>query len=192
MVDGVSSLLATTHGYASAGAISEERGSNFMDGGAPYYTTYRCSDGGYVAVGAVEPVFFGRLVEALGVDIDPEDQLDRSQWPRMERAIAEVFATRSRDEWAQTFGEIDACVSPVLSLREAAGDAQLVARDTLITRDGVTQPAPSPRFAATPGSIGRPTRQPGQDTTDGLLAWGVAPGDITRLLEAGVVVAADG
>lgn len=191
MIDGVSSLLATTHGYASAGAISYERGSNFMDGGAPYYATYLCADGGYVAVGAVEPVFFGRLVEALGVAVRPDDQLDRSRWPEIERAFASVFATRTRDEWADLFSTVDACVSPVLAMDEVAADEQVAARGTVITRDGVTQPAAVPRFSATPAEPGLPPRLAGEDTVAALTSWGVGADEVERLIAAGAVIATD-
>jgi alpha-methylacyl-CoA racemase len=187
MVDGVSSLLASTHGYASAGAVDAERGANVMDGGAPYYRTYRCADGGYVAVGAVEPVFFGRLVEALGLDIRPEEQADRGAWPRLTDAFTTAFAGRTRDEWAAVFAEVDACVTPVLTFWEAPSDDHLAARRTLFSRNGVTQPAPSPRFSATPGEAGRPTRRPGSDTVDGLTDWGVSREQVDLLLRDGVV-----
>ena len=190
MVDGVSSLLATTHGYASAGALEPERESNFTDGGAPYYTTYQCADGGYVAVGAVEPVFFARLTQTLGVPCEPGDQGDRDKWPELTKQIAAVFATRTRDEWAQVFSEVDACVSPVLTMGEAAADGQIAARQTLVTRDGVTQPAPAPRFATTPAEMGPPTRQPGADTVAALADWGVPAAAVARLVEAQVVRAA--
>jgi alpha-methylacyl-CoA racemase len=190
MIDGVSSLLATTYGYASAGVLSPERESNFTDGGAPFYRTYACAGGGYVAVGAVEAVFFTRLVQTLGVPIRPEDQQDKARWPEMSQLIGEVFATRTRDEWAAVFSEVDACVSPVLSFTEAAADEQVAARATLITRDGVTQPAPSPRFGATPSELGRPPRSPGADSASALIEWGVPPDEVERLLKAGVVIAA--
>jgi len=187
MIDGVSSLLATTHGYASAGVLSAEREDNMTDGGAPYYTTYRCADGGYVAVGAVEPVFFARLIATLGVAATPADQGDRASWPELTRQFAGVFATRTRDEWAAVFSEVDACVSPVLTMQEAAADGQIAARQTLVTRDGVTQPAPAPRFAATPASIGVPTRPPGADTVEALADWGVPAEEVSRLIDAQVV-----
>jgi alpha-methylacyl-CoA racemase len=191
MIDGVSSLLATTYGYAGAGVLSPERESNFTDGGAPFYRTYLCADGGYVAVGAVEGVFFSRLVQTLGVPVRPEDQQDKTRWPEMSLLIGEVFATKTRDEWAEVFSEVDACVSPVLSFTEAAADEQVAARATLINRDGFTQPAPSPRFGATPSGLGRPPRSPGADTSSALMEWGVPADEVERLLKEGVVIAAE-
>jgi alpha-methylacyl-CoA racemase len=187
MVDGVSTLLATAYGYRSAGATSDERESNFMDGGSPHYRTYECADGGYVAVGAVEPVFFRALVETLGVDVAAEDQLDRSQWPRITAQLEAAFLTRTRDEWTTVFAEVDACVSPVLTLVEAATDPQVSARATLVERDDVTQPAPAPRFSATPGGLGRPPRPAGADTRTALAQWGVGADRVEALLASGTV-----
>ncbi|GAB3079757.1 CaiB/BaiF CoA-transferase family protein [Intrasporangium mesophilum] len=191
MVDGVATLLATAHGYRSAGATSDERESNFMDGGSPHYRTYECADGGYVAVGAVEPVFFGNLVEALGVDVSVDEQLDRSRWPHITAELERAFKERTRDEWAAVFTDVDACVSPVLTLAEAATDPQVAARDTLVRRDGVTQPAAAPRFSATPGSVGRPPRRAGADTREALSQWGVPADRLDGLLASGAVVQAE-
>lgn len=187
MAEGVATLLATTYGYHSAGALSDERESNFVDGGSPHYRTYRCADGGYVAVGAVEPVFFKRLVETLDVDVDPALQHDRAAWPRIRRCLEASFATRTRDEWAEIFSRVDACVSPVLDLGEAHNDAQLDARGALLEVDDVRQPAPSPRFSRTPTTAGHPPRPPGTDTRSALAAWGVAGAAVRALLDAGVV-----
>jgi alpha-methylacyl-CoA racemase len=188
MVDGVSTLLATAYGYRSAGATSDERESNFMDGGSPHYRTYECADGEYVAVGAVEPVFFRALVETLGVDVSVDHQLDRSKWPHIAAELATAFKARTRDEWAAVFREVDACVSPVLTLAEAARDPQLAARSTLVERDGVTQPAAAPRFSRTPTTVGRPPRPAGADTRNALAEWGVPADEVERLLELGTVV----
>jgi alpha-methylacyl-CoA racemase len=188
MAEGVTSLLATAHGYNSAGATTDERESNFMDGGSPHYRTYRCSDGGYVAVGAVEPVFFERLVAALGVDVDPADQLNRTAWPRIQECLAAAFAQRSRDEWTALFAEIDACVSPVLSLSEAAADPQILARQAVVTRDGLSQPAPAPRFSRTASVLASKPRMPGADTVSALTDWGIPAGTVDTLLATGTLV----
>jgi alpha-methylacyl-CoA racemase len=187
MVDGVATLLATAHGYRSAGATSEERESNFMDGGSPHYRTYECADGGYVAVGAVEPAFFRALVQTLRVDVAVEDQLDRQLWPHITSELERAFRTRTRDEWAGVFAEVDACVSPVLTLDEAAGDPQVAARGTILERDGVTQPAVAPRFSATPGHLGRPPRPAGADTRAALTRWGIDDNEVELLLRRGTV-----
>ncbi|WP_148573835.1 CaiB/BaiF CoA transferase family protein [Nocardioides caldifontis] len=187
MVEGVNTLLATAHGYQGAGVLVDERESNFVDGGAPYYRAYECADGNHVAVGAVEPQFFRALVTTLGVDIDPAGQMDRSRWPEMRKQLADAFATRSRDAWVELFDGVDACVSPVLTLGEAHTDPQLVAREALQVVDGVPQPAPSPRFSRTPAEVGAPPRRPGSDTRTALADWGVAAERVEELLGAGVV-----
>jgi len=191
MVDAVSSLLATAHGYHSAGATTDERESNFMDGGSPHYRTYECADGGHVAVGAVEPVFFAALVDALGVNVRVEDQLDRAKWPEIATAFEAAFRTRTRDEWATMFQHVDACVSPVLTLAEAAEDVQIAARRTLLERDGVCQPNAAPRFSRTPADVGIPPRHAGVDTRAALGEWGVPGVEIERLLRARTVFQPD-
>jgi len=191
MMDGVASLLATAYGYRSAGALSDERESNFVDGGSPHYRTYECADGQYVAVGAVEPVFFARMLETLGVDVDPVAQLDRAQWPDIAGKLATAFMTRARDEWAEVFSSVDACVTPVLTLEEARRDPQVTARNTLVERDGVVQPAPAPRFLATPSEPGSGPRVPGADTVTALVDWGIDRTQVDELLAAGTVVSAE-
>jgi alpha-methylacyl-CoA racemase len=188
MVDGVSTLLATAHGYRSAGATSDQRGSNFMDGGSPHYQTYRCADGEYMAVGAVEPVFFAALIETLGVDVDPADQLDRAQWADIQAKFSAAFLSRTRDEWSVIFADVDACVTPVLTLTEAGVDPQISARGTLTECESVTQPAASPRFSRTPGIAGRPPHRPGADTTAALADWDVSTELIQSLLQQRVII----
>lgn len=152
MCDGANLLLAMAHGMRAAGMWRDERGTNLLDGGAPFYDTYRCADGGYVAVGALEPQFWAALVTTLGLS-DLPAQHDRDRWPELRARLTETFASKSRDEWAGVFADIDACVTPVLTLSEAAGGAHLAARATLVDIDGVVQPAPAPRFSRTPGRI---------------------------------------
>jgi alpha-methylacyl-CoA racemase len=189
MVDGVSSLLAMAHGQRSAGLMSDERGSNMLDGGAPCYDAYRCADGEYMAVGALESQFFAELVRVLGLT-DVPAQWDVSEWPRLREQLTTAFATRTRAEWTAAFDGVDACVSPVWRLGEAAADPHLRARGTLVDVDGVTQPAAAPRFSRTPGRAGGPPRTPGADTTEALRDWGVSDEDIDALLADGTVVQA--
>jgi alpha-methylacyl-CoA racemase len=190
MVDGVSSLLAMAHGQQSGGTMSDERGSNLLDGGAPYYDTYRCSDGEYVAVGALEPQFFDELVRVLEL-IDPPAQSDIAQWPRLRMLMADAFEARSRNEWVELFDGVDACVTPVWRLSEAAGDPHLLDRQSLLDVDGVVQPNVAPRFSRTPGEVGRAARRPGADTTSALRDWGIAAPTVTRLLSGGVIAQAE-
>ncbi len=189
MVDGVSSLLTMFYGLRAAGQWRDERGSNLLDGGAPWYDTYRCADGRYVAVGALEPQFWAALVGTLGLADLPE-QYDVAGWPELRRRLAETFGTRTRDEWAAVFAEVDACVTPVLALAEAAGHPQLAARATIVRAGGVPQPAPAPRFSRTPGGLTAAPPSPGAHTRAALPDWGFDPAEVQRLERAGVAVQA--
>jgi alpha-methylacyl-CoA racemase len=152
MVDGTATLLAMALSQFSAGLQRPERGSNLLDGGAPFYDTYRCADDKYVAVGALESQFFSELVRVLDVH-DAPAQWDVAQWPRLRSVLATAFAARPRDEWAAAFADVDACVAPVLGLDEVAHHPHLVERGTVVDQGGLVQPAPAPRFSRTPGSL---------------------------------------
>ena len=181
IVDGAAHLLAMAHSMLAAGGWSDERGVNLLDGGAPYYSVYETSDGRYMAVGALERKFYVELLARLGLDADPAFQNDRTRWPELRKRIATAFAERTQASWSEVFGESDACVAPVVSLREAAAHPHMRARGSIIERDGVMQPAPAPRFSLTPAALGTPPPVPGQDTDEVLAAWGV------RGSEAGTV-----
>jgi alpha-methylacyl-CoA racemase len=187
MVDGVTSLLAMTYGFRAGGGWTDERGSNLLDGGAPFYDTYACADGGYVAIGALEPQFWALVVQTLGLQDLPE-QYDREGWPELRRQLTEAFASRTRDEWAEVFEPLDACVSPVLSLSEAPSHPHLAARGSVVEVDGVAQPAPAPRFSRTPGEVGAPASPAGADTREALQTWGFAADEVDGLEREGVVV----
>ena len=187
MVDGVATLTAMVHSHIASGIWRDERGTNLLDGGAPFYDTYECADGEYVAVGALERQFFAELVRVLDVADRIPDQHDVNRWPEMRTLLAETFKTKTRDEWAALFDDVDACVAPVMRLTEAAQHPHVAARNTLVEADGVTQPAPAPRFSRTPGAIQGPPRQPGEDTTETLLAWGFDETAVKELLANGVV-----
>ncbi len=188
MVDGAALLATQLYGLRAAGMWHAERGTNIVDGGAPYYDTYRTSDGKYVAVGAMEPKFYALLLKTLGLDPDDlPDRADRSRWNELRARIAAVVATRTRDEWAaRTAGE-DACVAPVLDYDEAHRHPHNVARGTFLEHTGVLQPAPAPRFSRTPAAISSAPPAPGRDTDEGLRAWGFDPAEIARLRAAGAV-----
>jgi alpha-methylacyl-CoA racemase len=189
MVDGVTSLMSMFYGLRAAGVWTDERGANLLDGGAPFYDTYRCADGEYVAVGALEPQFFAALVATLGLhDVPP--QHDTARWPELRRRLADAFTTRTRDEWAAVFEGLDACVAPVLSLTEAASHPHVTARSSVVERDGVPQPAPAPRFSRTPSAPGGSPRASGADTCRALADWGFDEGEVARLLDEGAVVQA--
>ncbi|MFC9471892.1 CaiB/BaiF CoA transferase family protein [Nocardia sp. NPDC056952] len=151
MVDGVAVLTAKLQGLRAAGLYSDEPGTNFLDSGAPFYDTYRCADGRYLAVGALEPDFYREFLTKLGVDTsDWPGQDDRDEWPRLRELIAEAVAGRTRDEWQQIYQGTDACVSPVLTFDEAAQDPHNVERGVFERVSGVLHPAPAPRFGRTP------------------------------------------
>ncbi|MDQ0369552.1 alpha-methylacyl-CoA racemase [Catenuloplanes indicus] len=161
IVDGAAHLTTMLHGLLAAGAWRDERGVNLLDTGAARYDVYETADGRHMAVGALEPRFFAEFIGLLGV----------SDGPGLREEISNAFAGRTRDEWVKVFAGSDACVAPVLSLAEATRDPHLVARGTFANRDGVPQPAPAPRFSATPASLRRPPALPGAHTTDVLADW---------------------
>jgi alpha-methylacyl-CoA racemase len=174
MVDGTALLSQALWSLRAQGVWREERGSNLLDGGAPFYDTYECSDGRYVAVAALEPQFFAELLRALGIDSSSLlGQLDPRGWPQLRRRLTDVFRTRTRDDWASAFAGIDACVSPVLELSEAPSHPHLLARGTFAGAPGREQPQPAPRFSRTPAD--RPAEHPSlHDATEQVLAdWGV-------------------
>ena len=158
MVDGVSVLAQMIWTMKATGALREERESLVVDGGVPFYRCYETADGKYMAVGAIEPQFFAELLTGLGLSTDDvPSQLDFGAYGRMREVFDERFASKTRDEWAQTFAGSDACVTPVLTWSEAATNAHLTARSTMINAHGIDQAAPAPRFSRTPaGPVGPP------------------------------------
>jgi alpha-methylacyl-CoA racemase len=188
MVDGAALLSAPMVPAYVGGAFSEERGTNMLDSGAPWYDVYETADGGWLALGAIEPQFYAELLDGLGLaDDDLPGQHDRDGWPVLRRRFAEVIASRSRADWESAFEARDACVAPVLTYREAAEHPHLRARGTYVDPDGVVQPAPAPRFSRTPGSISRPPVPPGHDTEAVLLDAGYAPDELAELRGAGTI-----
>ena len=172
MVDGASVLLQVVWALLGVGAWTDERAANLLDGGAPFYDTYTCADGRWIAVGALEPQFYAQFLAGLGIaGEDLPEQMDRAGWPRLRARFTEVIASRSRDEWSEVFAGTDACVTPVLSFGEAARAPHMTARESVITLDGIPQAAPAPRFSRTPA--GRPSAPPlpGGDTAAVLADW---------------------
>ena len=172
MVDGASSLLAMAQSMRAIGAWTDERGVNLLDGGTPFYRTYECSDGRYVAVGCLEPQFFAAFAERIGVTLPAQG--DRERWPEMVAAIAGAFATRTRDEWAAVYADTDACVTPVLSLAEAPAHPHLAHRGSQIATAGAVAPAVAPRLSRTPGAIGPPGAVPGPLDAATRARWGLS------------------
>jgi alpha-methylacyl-CoA racemase len=187
MVDGAAIQSSLFHGMLAMGLWSEQREANLLDGGAPFYRCYTCADGGFVAVGALESQFYAELLERLELDPAEWPQHDQSLWPEQTKRLAEVFASRTRDAWAQVFAGSDACVAPVLKLTEAPQHPHNVARGTFTEVAGVTQPAPAPRFSRTPGAISGPPVSPGEHTDELLASAGYSPEEIANLRQSGAV-----
>ncbi|MBA4857495.1 CoA transferase [Nocardia farcinica] len=191
MVDGAALLTAFVHGVRADGNWSDERGTNLLDGGAPFYDTYETADGGYMAVGALERRFYQQLLVGLGLDGDPDlpAQMDRDRWDEMRARFAAVFRTRTRAEWSAVFADLDACVSPVLAPHEVADSEHARARGGFVEVAGLAQPAPAPRFSRTPGPVPSPPRLPGEDTHAVLADWcpdSVSPLSVTDRMGLGL------
>lgn len=156
MTDGVSLLSSIFYGLHADKRWTDERGSNLLDGGAFYYGTYECADGGYVAIGAIEPQFYAELRKLCGLS-DPifDNPANKSIWPEAKNKLAEVFRTRTRDEWCALLEGTDACFAPVLDWTEAPHHHHHhnAARQTFISNGGVIQPAPAPRFSRTVNAV---------------------------------------
>ncbi|MGW2844848.1 CaiB/BaiF CoA transferase family protein [Streptomyces sp. NPDC001108] len=173
IVDGSAHLAMMIHGMLGAGGWQDRRGSNLLDGGCPFYGTYETADGQYMAVGALEQRFYEEFVRLLGLGDAAPDRGDIARWEELRTAVAARFLTRTRAEWTEVFEGTDACVAPVLSLREAPGHPHLAARSTFVEHEGLTQPAPAPRFSATPVSVRRGPARPGTDTEAVAADWDV-------------------
>jgi alpha-methylacyl-CoA racemase len=177
MVDGTAALTALFHGLRAAGLWSDEPGTNWLDSGAHFYEVYATADGGHVAVGALEPQFYAELLRRLELDPAEFPQWERERWPELKHRFAEVFATRTRAEWAERLEGAEACATPVLGLHEAPEHPHNVARGTFAAgAGGVVQPAPAPRFSRTPGTLAPPP-----EPADALRAWGLDADEIARL-----------
>jgi alpha-methylacyl-CoA racemase len=188
MVDGAALLTTQFHELLAAGLWRERRGSNLLDGGAPFYGAYETADGRHLAVGALEPQFWAELLRRLGLDAgDLPDQLDRDGWPRLRQRLAALFRTRTLDEWCELLAGTDACVAPVLGLGEAPAHPHNRARGTFVDVGGVVQPAPAPRFSRTPCDPPTPTARPGEHTDRALTDWGVPAEKVARLRAAGAI-----
>jgi alpha-methylacyl-CoA racemase len=188
MVDGSALLTSFIYGMRASGSWLDQRGSNLLDGGAPFYDTYATADGGFVAVGALEPQFYAALLHGLGLtEAGLPDQHDRTGWPVLRKRFAEVFASRTSADWEQVFAGTDACVSPVLNLAEAPAHPHAVARNAFVTVGGVTQPAPAPRFGRTEAAEPAAPPRPGADTDAILAGLGWSPAEVADLRARGVV-----
>ncbi len=189
MVDGSASLMTLFYGFQAAGYWKDERGTNRLDSGAPWYNVYETRDGKYVSIAANEGRFYREALGVLGLQAqDLPDQHEQSGWPRVKQCFAEVFKTRTRDEWVALAAGTQSCITPVLSMGEAPQNAHILERGTFVEVEGVVQPAPAPRFSRTPGAIQNPPPQPGQDSEAALLDWGFSPTELETMRAAGAVM----
>ncbi len=191
VVEGAAALGAVFHGLRAAGLWSDERGTNFSDGGAHFYRIYQCADGGYVTVAAYEPEFYAELLRLTGLADEPDlpDQHDRSRWPEMGRRLASVFRTRTRAQWCAVLEGTDACFAPVLTMADAPAHPHNRHRGTFTVAHGVTQPAPTPRLSATPAAVQGPPPAPGEHTDQVLAEWlGLSPARLRAASAGGAAV----
>jgi alpha-methylacyl-CoA racemase len=186
ILDGSALFLSAFMGFAHMGLWRPERGVNLLDSGAYFYDCYVTRDGKYLAVGALEPKFFAEFLRRIGLDPSRWRQDEPQQWPRLRSELAQIIRERDRADWMRVFEGSDACVSPVLSMQEAPGHAHNRAREVFVERFGITQPAPAPRFSATPSDIRTAPPKIGQHTRQILLERGYSNSAIERLLEEGV------
>jgi alpha-methylacyl-CoA racemase len=188
MTDGSALLGAMMYGLRAFGSWTDRRESNLLDGGAPFYDCYACLDGKFISVGAIEPQFYTQLLALAGVE-DPQfrKQWRQADWPELKRKFAALFAARTRDEWCRLLEGTDVCFAPVLDMAEAPGHPHNAARATFVDVEGVTQPAPAPRFSRTQAEIGSPPSSPGQDGAAVLADWGWSAASVEALRRAGVV-----
>ena len=188
MSDGVASLMTMFHGLQEMGRWDGDLGTSYLSGAAPYYDVYETADGKHVAVGAIESRFYDALLH--GLEIDPAalpSRDDPDNWQAIRDAIASVFKRHSRDHWDKVLGRSDSCFAPILSISEAPKHPHHLVRETYIEVDGITQPAPAPRFSRTPGAVQGPPPLPGTHTRSGLKDWGIEDQQANDLIAAGVL-----
>ena len=188
MVDGAALLMSMMYGFRHSGLWSDERGTNILDTGAPFYEVYETSDGKHVAIGSIERQFYAELIQRSGLAAEElPHQLDRDQWPALKARFAAVFRQKTRDEWCTLMEGSDVCFAPVLDMGEAPQHPHNRHRGTFIDVAGMTQPGPAPRFSRTPNEVTRPAAHPGQHTDEALADWGVAASEIAKLRAAGAI-----
>jgi alpha-methylacyl-CoA racemase len=188
MVDGATYLMGAMWGMRGMGLFSEERGTNLLDTGSPYYEVYETADGEWVSVGSIEPQFYAQLLELTGVRHDDlPAQNDRAGWPVLRERLTEVFKSKTRAEWTALMEGSDVCFAPVLPMSEARAHPHVVARGSIVEHDGMDQPAPAPRFSRTEVEIAGEARLPGDDTEAVLTSFGFREEEIEKLLASGAV-----
>jgi len=188
ITDGVASLMTLFYGMMGNGTWLDQRSSNILDTAAPFGEVYETKDGKWVTVLAIEAKFYAELVQRMGLDpATLPHQYDREQWPAMKKRFAEVFKTKTRDEWCAIMEGTDACFGPVMTMTEAPTHRHNVARGTFVEIDGVVQPQAAPRFSRTPAEIQRPPARAGEHTDEVLAEWGCSKDEIAALRAAGAV-----
>jgi alpha-methylacyl-CoA racemase len=188
MVDGTASLMASIYGLYAAGMINDRRGENLVDSGSHFYDVYQTADGKYISIAAIEAKFYDELLQRLGLEHETlADQMDRQHWPALTERLAELFRTKTRQQWCDILEGTDVCFAPVLSFDEAPHHPHNKTRETFIEIDGVVQPAPAPRFSRTPSEVQRPPAAAGEHTEAGLLDWGFAQEEIEQLRQVGAI-----
>jgi len=188
MVDGTATLMTMFWFMSQAGVHdASRRGVNLLDTGAHFYDVYECADGEYISIGSIEPQFYAELLRLTGLtgDEEFERQMDQSAWPHLKQRITDVFRSKTRDQWCELMEHTDVCFAPVLRMDEASRHPHNVARGTFLERDGMTQPAPAPRFSRTVPTVERSPAHDGQHTVEVLTDWGVAAERIEALLASG-------
>ena len=189
MVDGAAQLMWMFHGFEAVGAWdATQRESNLLDGAAHFYDTYECADGRYISLGSIEPQFYALLMQLADLpEAEFGNQHDAARWPEMTEKLAAVIKEKTQAEWCELMEGTDVCFAPVLSFTEAPSHPANVARKTYVEVDGVTQPAPAPRFSRTPSSVAHGPHGLGEDTVSTLSAMGFAESEIQSLREAGTI-----
>jgi len=188
MVDGSAVLMTMVYGFKAGGMWNDERGTNMLDTGSHFYDTYETADGKHVSIGSIEPQFYALLLKLGEID-DPDfqSQHDQSKWPELKKKIANIFKKRTRDEWCDIMLGSDVCFAPVLSVEEAPKHPHNVARMTFVEIDGITNPAPAPRFSRTKPEIQGPPPNPGEHNETALSDWGISSEDINSVKESGAI-----
>jgi alpha-methylacyl-CoA racemase len=190
MVDGSAQLMSIFVGLDALGTWGA-RGTNLLDGGAHFYNVYETADAEWISIASYEPKFYANLLQVLGLDdLDPADQMDRERWTALKTRFAEIFRSKTRDEWVEVFRDHEVCFAPVLTMSEARAHAHNVARGTFVEVGGAPQPGPAPRFSRTPSAAGREPVAAGADTRAALADWGFTHDEIADLEASGAVAQA--
>ncbi|MDP6705375.1 MAG: CaiB/BaiF CoA-transferase family protein [Alphaproteobacteria bacterium] len=188
MVEGAAYLGAALYGMFGSGFVNDERGTNILDSGAHFYECYETKDGKYVSIASIEPKFYAELLQLTGLEGEElPEQMAREEWPAMKKRFAQVFKAKTRDEWCEIMEGSDVCFAPVLSMSEVQEHGHNQTRNSFIDIDGVTQPAPAPRFSRTKAEVQCPPGGRGQHTKEVLAEWGLGADEIAGLESAGAI-----